>query len=150
MKENSSLFTLLLLLSAAALQLHAQQSDADRKLLADIRAKAENGDAQSQFDLGQAFFFGDLGVAKDDAEAVKWYRKAVEQNFAQAQLNWGFSYHFGQGVAKDAVEAVKWFRKAAEQNDANAQYVLGVCYANGSGVAKDYVEGYKWTLLAAG
>ncbi len=70
MKENSSLFTLLLLLSAAALQLHAQQSEADRKLLADIRTKAEKGDAQSQGELGAVFTFGLLGVVKDDVEAV--------------------------------------------------------------------------------
>ena len=30
----------------------AQQNEADRKLLADIRAKAQKGDAQSQFELG--------------------------------------------------------------------------------------------------
>ena len=27
------------------------------------------------------------GVAKDEVEAVKWYRKAAEQNHAQAQYN---------------------------------------------------------------
>ena len=55
------------------------------------------------------------GVAKDAAEAVKWYRKAAEQGFAAAQYNLGVCYYSGEGVAKDAAEAVKWFRKAAEQ-----------------------------------
>ncbi len=32
------------------------------------------------------------GVAEDDVEAVKWYRKAVEQGFAGAQLNLGNMY----------------------------------------------------------
>jgi S1-C subfamily serine protease len=82
-------------------------------------------------------------------EAVKWFRKAAEQNDARAQLNLGFRYADGQGVAKDEVEAVKWFRKAAEQNDASAQFILGLRYYNGQGVAKDYVEAYKWNLLAA-
>ena len=57
-------------------------------------------------------------MAKDHVEAVKWYRKAAEQNYAEAQYNLGVCYTNGQGVAKDAVEAVKWFRKAAEQNHA--------------------------------
>ena len=26
------------------------------------------------------------GVAKDEVEAVKWFRKAAEQNYAQAQF----------------------------------------------------------------
>ena len=56
------------------------------------------------------------GVAKDEVEAVKWYRKAAEQNDADAQNNLGVCYANGQGVAKDEVEAVKWYRKAAEQN----------------------------------
>ena len=68
-------------------------------------------------------------MAKDEAEAVKWYRKAAEQNDAEAQYNLGVCYANGQGVAKDEVEAVKWYRKAAEQNYAAAQYNLGVCYA---------------------
>jgi TPR repeat protein len=66
------------------------------------------------------------GVAKDEVEAVKWYRKAAEQNDAEAQYNLGLCYANGQGVAKDEAEAVKWYRKAAEQNDADAQYNLGL------------------------
>src|SRR5882724_7061547 len=53
---------LLFLLWSAVLQLPAQQSEADRKLLADIRAKAEKGEAQAQNELAGAFFFGTLGV----------------------------------------------------------------------------------------
>ena len=55
-------------------------------------------------------------MAKDQAEAVKWYRKAAEQNLAKAQYNLGVCYAHGEGVVKDQVEAVKWYRKAAEQN----------------------------------
>jgi TPR repeat protein len=31
-------------------------------------------------------------VAQDDAEAVKWYRKAAEQGHAEAQVNPGVMY----------------------------------------------------------
>jgi uncharacterized protein len=65
--------------------LHAQQTEADRKLLTDIRVKAEKGDVTSQFELGQAFYLGKLGVATNYVEAVKWFRKAAEQNYAKAQ-----------------------------------------------------------------
>lgn len=140
---------LLFLLGSAVLQLPAQQSEADRKLLADIRAKAEKGDAPSQYELGRALDRGRLGVATNQAEAVKWYRKAAEQNFAEAQCNLGGSYGLGRGVAQDYVEAVKWSRKAAEQNYAPAQYDLGCCYARGYGVAKDAVEAVKWYRKAA-
>ena len=55
------------------------------------------------------------GVPQDDAEAVKWYRKAAEQGNADAQ-NWlGWMYQNGKGVPPDDAEAVEWYRKAAEQ-----------------------------------
>ena len=111
--------------------------------------KAELGDAQAQYKLGAIFFVGSLGVAKDEVEAVKWFRKAAEQNLADAQLNLGVCYANGQGVAKDELEAAKWYRKAAEQNLAGAQFNLGVCYANGQGVAKDAVEAVRWYRKAA-
>jgi len=129
--------------------LHPQQSEADRKELADMRSKAEKGDAQSQKDVGEVFQFGKLGVAKDEVEAVKWYHKAAEQNTAWAQFWLGFCYANGQGVAKDEVEAVKWYRKAAEHNFAPAQYKLSVCYHEGQGIAKDNLEAVKWWRKAA-
>jgi TPR repeat protein len=89
MKANRLKWFLLFLLASGVFQLPAQQSEEDRKLLADIRAKAEKGDAQSQFELGNTFYFGNLRAAKDKGEAVKWYRKAAEQNDAQAQYNLG-------------------------------------------------------------
>jgi TPR repeat protein len=112
------------------------------------KAKAEQGDAEAQFNLGFCYDDG-RGVAKNYAKAVKWYRKAAEQNFAPAQFNLGYCYDNGQGVAKNYVEAVKWYRKAAEQNFAPAQSNLGYCYDNGRGVAKDYVEAVKWYRKAA-
>jgi TPR repeat protein len=96
-----------------------------------------------------AYYFCGQGVAKDYVEAVKWWRKAAEQNYALAQYNLGLCYENGQGVAKDEVEAVKWFRKAAEQGDAKAQYNLGVCYRTGEGVAKDPIGAAKWFRKAA-
>ncbi len=60
-------------------------------------------------------------LAKLVGEAVKWYRKAAEQEYARAQSGLGYMYSNGRGVEKDEVEAVKWYRKAAEQDYAMAQ-----------------------------
>src|SRR5260221_11633541 len=136
-------------LVAVAMRLPAQQSEADGKLLTDIRAKAEKGNAECQYVLGLTFTFGYLGVAQDYAEAVKWYRKAADQNYAWAESNLGAFYEQGQGVVKDDVEAVKWYRKAANQGDIVAQSNLGAMYADGHGVPQDYVEAVKWYRKAA-
>ena len=63
-------------------------------------------------------------MEKDDAEAVKWYRKAAEQGIAEAQFNFGACYASGYGVKKDPDRAIDWYRKAAAQGNEDAQAAL--------------------------
>lgn len=74
---------------------------------------AENGDPEAQRSVGLCFETG-AGVAQDDQEAVKWFRKAAEQGNSDAQLRLGFAYEFGKGVTKNPSEAVKWYRQSCE------------------------------------
>ena len=113
----------------------------------ELRAKAEKGDADAQQSLGFMYFTGQ-GVPKDQAEAVKWWRKGAEQGNAGSQFNLGSAYENGPGVSKDEAEAVKWYRMAAEQGYASAQHNLALQYSLGEGVPKDDVLAYKWILLA--
>jgi S1-C subfamily serine protease len=160
MKANRLVWFLLFWLVGAGFQLPAQQTEADRKWLAYIRAKAEKGDVAAQSNLGNGYLHGLWGLATNEVEGVKWIRKAAEQNDAHSQFWLGGYYNSGTGVEKDYVEAVRWFRKAAEHNLSQtnwdraeitmARTQLGLSYACGDGVPKDYVEAYKWYLLAAG
>ena len=72
-------------------------------------------------------------MPRDEAEAVKWLRKAAEQGDALGQYGLGFMYANGHGVPRDDAEAAKWSRKAAEQGLASAQFVLGYIFENGRG-----------------
>ncbi|MBI5687536.1 MAG: sel1 repeat family protein [Verrucomicrobia bacterium] len=119
------------------------------KSLAELRARAENNDAQSQYELGQAFGFGRFGVTTNVVEAVKWTRKAAEQNHARSQFILGRCCFDGIGTTMDKAEAVKWHRKAAEQNYADAQYILGFVYGFGQGLRMDATEALKWLHRAA-
>jgi TPR repeat protein/serine/threonine protein kinase len=109
---------------------------------------AGKGDPVWENFVGIAYQSG-RGVIKDEAEAVKWYSKAAEQGFEEAQYNLGFCYANGIGISKDEAEAVKWYRKASDQGNAAAQCYLGFCYANGNGVSKDNAEALKWYRKAA-
>ena len=135
-------------LLAVSIRLSAQQTDNDSKLFEEAKANAEKGDAEGETQLGMHYAFG-TGVPKNYLEAVKWYRKAADQNYAGAQFALGASYARGEGVVQDYGEAVKWFRKAAEQNQANAQFYLSVCCYKGEGTVQNIVEAYKWILLSA-
>ena len=57
---------------------------------------------------------------------MKWYRKAAEQNYADAQYNLGVCYVKGDGVVKDEVEGYKWFLLAAAQGDESAKKNMAV------------------------
>jgi len=122
----------------------------------ETKARAEKGDAAAQTKLAQMYAYG-IGVAKDEAEAVKWERKAAEQGDAVAQDGLAYDYDSGQGVDKDQAESVKWrqralesYRKAAESGNANAQSELGMRYHFGLwGVPQDYAQAANWLRKAA-
>ena len=76
-----------------------------------LRARAEAGDAEAQLSLGFMY----LG-AQDDAEAMRWYRRAADQGYARAQNILGVMYGNGEGVPQDYVEAHIWYNLAAAQS----------------------------------
>lgn len=92
-----------------------------------VKAKADAGDARTQFNLGERYAEGE-GVPKDKNEAVEWYYKAAEQGLADAQFCLGKCYEEAVKVEGHVEQAVKWFRKAAEQGHAEAQFHLGRIY----------------------
>ncbi|MEY4304207.1 MAG: hypothetical protein RIT52_382 [Pseudomonadota bacterium] len=109
---------------------------------------AKQGDADAQSMLGMMYSEG-VGVAENDAEALRWYHLAAEQGHANAQLVLGNMYDKGKGVPEDDTEAVRWYRRAAEQGHANAQVMLGVMYSNGTGVLRNDVLAFMWSNIAA-
>ena len=55
------------------------------------------------------------GVTEDDAEAVRWYGKAADQGYPNAQFNLGLMYAKGEGVAQNYVVAHMWWYLARAQ-----------------------------------
>ncbi len=102
----------------------------------------------TQNDVGLMYKNG-RGGPRDYAEALKWFKKAADQDYNSAQYNLGQMYVFGRGVPQDDAEAVKWYRKAADQGYAEAQLNLGICYMNGQGIPQDRIAVHMWLNLAA-
>ena len=126
----------------------AQPANANSILFDEIKARAENGDATLQYQLGLYYFNGN-GVAKDYLEAARWWRKAAGQGNAKAEYEFGLCYYAGYGVEQNYAEAAQWWTKASEQGDALAQYNLGCCCFYGYGVAKNLIAADKWLNLAS-
>lgn len=66
------------------------------------------------------------GTAKNDGEAVKWFRKAAELGLANAQGMLGIMYAKGQAVPQDYVLAYMWLQLATEGNQGAAQFRDGL------------------------
>ncbi len=118
-------------------------SDADHDLFAEVKTRADKGDAEAQLRLGDLYALG-TGVKKDLTKAVKWHRKAAEQGLSQAQYRLGFDYANGDGVKLDKAEALRWFRRAADQGLVEAQVEMGLCYLNGKGTGENAAEAVTW------
>ena len=63
-------------------------------------------------------------MPRDDAEAVRWYRKSADQGYPKAQYALGFMYYYGYGVQRDRVQAVDLFQQAAAHGNEQAKRAL--------------------------
>jgi hypothetical protein len=145
----------------------------------ELMAKAQAGDAASQYQVGAAFGEG-RHVSRDFKEAARWFLKSAEQGYPPAEGMYGLSLRESDkaaaehwmlraaehgdastqlwlGVAyddewfgvKDLERALKWYRKAADAGDPDAQVELGQKYADGEGVEQSYELAANWFRKAA-
>lgn len=108
-----------------------------RKAVEEWRPAAIAGEADAQFNLGQAYKLG-RGVPVDLAMAESWYRKAALQGQVEAEANYGLIL-FQNGKRADALP---WLEKSVARGEPRAQLVLGTMLYNGDGVARDWPRAY--------
>ena len=87
--------------------------------LATLKAKAEEGDIEAQYEMGWRHAIG-MDVELDDEIAVEWLQTAAAAGHSLAQNNLGARFYSGDGVGRDIKQAYRWFFKAASQGDRKA------------------------------
>lgn len=108
------------------------------------RPLAEGGDADAQFNLGQAYRLG-RGVPLDLTAAKVWFERAARSGHVDAQTTLGL-LTFQNG---DRVTGLKWLKAAADQGEPRALLVYGTALFNGDGVPQDKVQAYALVSRAA-
>lgn len=83
--------------------------------------RAEAGDAAAQTLAAEILSRG-LGVARDEAQAAKWYSRAAEQGVPEAQFQYALLLLDGRFVKKDEKEAYALMQAAAEAGNRLAQF----------------------------
>jgi hypothetical protein len=108
------------------------------------RPLAEKGNAEAQFNLGQAYRFG-RGVPINLGAAQVWYERAARKGHDLAQLTVG-ELLFDNG---NKAAGVAWLKMAAEKGQSRAMLLYGLALFNGDGVRRDPVLGYAYASRAA-
>jgi TPR repeat protein len=141
----------LLIAAAAPLSAQSVRAGIEAWQLADYagavaiwRPLAEKGDADAQFNLGQAYRLG-RGVPTNLSAAKTWFERAATQGHVDAQTTLGLLL-FQNG---DQAEGLGWLKKAAEQGEPRALLVYGTALVNGDTVTQDRVLGYAYVSRAA-
>jgi TPR repeat protein len=98
---------------------------------------------RSEFEKDLSYYSGD-GAIKDPSQAVSWYRKYAEMDYAECQYLLAESYATGTGVKKDKQLALHWYKLAADLNHGQAQYALAMEYEKAG--EKDLA--LKWYIRA--
>lgn len=151
---NSRFYAVLAALLLMAVPLSA---DADTKAGVDAWAQgdyakavrqwlplAQAGDADAQFNLGQAYKMG-RGVPQDMAAALGWYAKATAQGHVQADDAYGLLLY----QQNRRPEAMPHLQRAAERGEPRAQYLVGIALFNGDLLPKDWAQAYALMTRAS-
>ena len=112
--------------------------------ISEWRGPADKGDADAQFNLGQAYKLG-RGVPQDLGQAEKWYKKAADQGHLQANDNYGLILF----QDNRRTEALPYLQASAQRGEPRAQYVLGTGHFNGDFVKKDWIRAYALMTRAS-
>ncbi|MFC1614293.1 tetratricopeptide repeat protein [Gemmatimonadota bacterium] len=118
------------------------------ELLSDVELTehAELGDVVAQSILADRYF--GFGESDKDAKSYYWYRKAAEQDDANAQYMVAFMLQIGCGIEQNEEQAFRWYYKAAMNDQTDSYYAIAKCYALGIGVEKDEERAYPYLMLA--
>lgn len=133
----------------AAMQLNA----ADLKLLKETKIKAEKGNSEAQYTLGQWFADGaqfvsegrDFYLSKDLEQARKWFELASAQGYDEAKTR---LLEVEQIEAKQN-SLFQNTKAKAEMGDQESQIALGDMYCKGDCVSPDLREAVNWYRKAA-
>ncbi|CAG5862185.1 unnamed protein product [Menidia menidia] len=91
-----------------------------------LKFEAERGDTESQRRLGTMLYWGQNGISKDPASAVKWFeRSAMQMKDPSAMYEYSVLLMKGQGVKRNYTRGFQLLQKAAAMGSINALNGLG-------------------------
>ena len=112
-----------------------------------VKMSAFDNDA-TYVHIGDMYANGEV-LARDGAQAAKWYQKALEHHDPVAQLKMASLYDTGNGVPLDHAKAMMLCEAAAQKKFAPGQRCLAFHYQQGLGISQDLSRAVKIYKSAA-
>lgn len=140
-------------------------TDGNTKEIKNLIIAAQNGSTSAQNTLG-GYYYSGIKVARNYAEAVKWWGMAAKAGHPEAIANLGLCYQMGHGTTKNLKMATELYRKSVKSGNVklvseravraetsgnlfDARFVADI-YATGCGsIMKDATLAYKYYLIGA-
>jgi len=116
----------ILLISILISIFFAQVSLLQASDIQELKALANQGDLDAQYNLGVIYYSG-IGVSCDFQEALIWFRKAAEQGNVDGQVGIAAMLYKGEGTRQDFEEAATWLRRAADQATLKPNIIWELC-----------------------
>jgi len=94
-------------------------------MLAMVQKRVDKCDAEAISYLGDTYYHGGLGLAKDASRAIELWTEAVERGSADAHYNLGRVYYTGDGVDEDGPRGIRHWQQAAMEGHVESRHNLG-------------------------
>lgn len=148
---SSLMFSLLVVVIAVAVYSTSDEASlqprvdlADATTVTKLKADADRGDRQAQYDLGRGFWHrGEYQLA------LPWIKAAAERGHAEAEYLLGEAYLEGRGVVQNFRTALDAFTQAAHHGHLESEYRLGLFHRDGMGTEPNKEIAYLWLNVAA-
>ncbi len=108
----------------------------------DMLLSIADGNAEVCYTLARIY----LGKKNDAENAIRFYRKAAEDNYLLAVQDLGALHQLGRGVPKDIDKAIEYYKLCG---NAISFYSIGKIYHMGEDVTQNFEEAAKWFKLSA-
>jgi len=106
------------------------RGESDDRVLYLSRA-ADLGDARAMLAMGNGYYWGNFGLPRDHAAALRFYRRAHRAGALQGTVGVAKMALKGEGAPRNTSEALEHYRAAAERGSADALNGLGYLYFYG-------------------
>lgn len=107
------------------------------------------GDMEAAVHLGNLYYGGLDGKAKNTEAALPYWQRAVDNGNLSVANKVAYCYMWGDGCEKNQAEGFRYFQLNADHGNVDAQFEVGQCYEEGIGCEKNIALAKKYYEKAA-